>query len=99
MHAVHLVIDEAQGPALLQWLIGLLEPNDPTRLIPSTDPVEIAVAIDVEKLGMNEIVAGAFVENYFPPVRCDKQTRLAAGVADDVRLAVLREVARDGRIG
>ena len=94
--AIHLVIHQAQRPALLQWFLGLLQPGDPSRLIPRTDPIEIAVAIDIKELGMNEIVAVSFGENHLPPIGSDEQTRLAAGVADNVRLAILRKVARHG---
>jgi hypothetical protein len=47
---------------------------------------------------VNEIVTATLVENYLPPIGCDKQSRFAATVADDVRIAILRKVSCHGGI-
>src|SRR5262245_26431982 len=98
MYAVDLVIDQAQRPALLERLFRLLQPGDPSRLIPRADPIEVAVAIDIKELGVNEVVAATFVQDHLAPIGCDEQASLATGIADDVGLSVLGEVAGNGGV-
>src|SRR5262245_30532911 len=56
MDAIDLIIDQAQSPPLCQRLVRLLEPDNPAGLIARADPIEIAVAIDIKKLRVNEVV-------------------------------------------
>jgi hypothetical protein len=97
--AVDLVVDDAELPAILQGIPGTFQPGHPAGLVVRTDVIEVTVAIDVEGLRVDEVLAGGVGKENLLPLRGDEQPRLPAGAGDHVGKAVAGEVAPDGGVG
>ena len=99
MNSVDKIIGNACSPLTLS-IAGILQPYNETRVVMSSDVIEIPVAIDIKAFAMNVMTnAGVIIDHNLGPSRRNEQPSFSSTITDNVNKTITIKISGNCRDG